>query len=145
MGVLYAVGMTETGTRGVLQPYALNIEGKSVITESSGAAMKEFRVARRKGKILVDLGCMQVNHHYHGMNFASPDEMLDPEKNIIYAARLLKSLYVKKGDWAAAVALYHASPRKPRQQRAYTCAVIANLVRSGFGRWTADANDYCRG
>lgn len=29
LGVLYAVGLTETGRRGSLSPYALNIEGPS--------------------------------------------------------------------------------------------------------------------
>src|SRR6476620_11858949 len=34
LGVLYAVGMTESGNKGSLHPYALNIAGKSVITYS---------------------------------------------------------------------------------------------------------------
>ena len=33
-GILYAVGLTETGNKGSLQPNALNIEGKAVFPRS---------------------------------------------------------------------------------------------------------------
>ncbi|MBG1233182.1 transglycosylase SLT domain-containing protein [Aestuariivirga litoralis] len=143
LGVLYAVGMTESGNKGSLHPYALNIQGKSVITYSQEDAMRQFRWARMQGKKLIDLGCMQVNWHYHGKNFASPEEMLDPQKNIIYAARFLKELRASEGGWTQAVARYHASPRIPQEQKRYVCSVIRNLVASGFGAWTSDARSYC--
>lgn len=143
LGVLYAVGMTESGNKGSLHPYALNIAGKSVITYSRDDAMRQFRWARLKGTKLIDLGCMQVNWYYHGSNFASPEEMLDPQTNIIYAAKLLNELKASEGSWTAAVARYHASPRIPQEQRRYVCNVIRNLVATGFGAWTSDARSYC--
>lgn len=143
LGVLYAVGMTESGNKGSLHPYALNIAGKSVITYSQADAMRQFRWARMKGTKLIDLGCMQVNWYYHGSNFASPEEMLDPQKNIVYAAKLLTDLKASEGSWTAAVARYHASPRIPQEQRLYVCNVIRNLVSTGFGAWTSDARSYC--
>ena len=144
LGVLYAVGLTETGVKGSLHPYALNVEGKTIITYSAADAMSEFRKAKRQGKILIDLGCMQVNFHYHGSNFNSPAEMMDPEKNIVYAARFLKTLHASEGSWAAAVARYHASPRKPQEQHRYICSVIRNLIASDFGGWTPASRAYCR-
>ena len=39
LGVLYAIGMTETGKKGSLQPYALNIEGRTVFTDSAEEAL----------------------------------------------------------------------------------------------------------
>ena len=128
LGVLYAVGMTETGTRGILQPYALNIEGKSVITESSGGAMKEFRVARRRGKILVDLGCMQVNHHYHGMNFASPDEMLDPEKKYHLRGEAAEITLRQEGRLGSCCG---ALPREPAKAQAATCLYLRSHRQFG--------------
>ena len=144
LGVLYAVGMTETGRKGSLQPYALNIEGKTVFTNSERAAMKTFRSARMTGAKLIDLGCMQINHHYHGNQFSSVEEMLDPQKNVEYAARFLSELRVQEGSWTMAVARYHAGPNNNIAQKRYVCLVIKNLVASDFGAWTPEARKFCR-
>lgn len=141
--MLYAVGLTETGKKGSLHPYALNIEGTTVFTASQAAALEQFALARKRGKKLIDLGCMQVNHHYHGANFNSVSDMIDPLKNIRYAAKLLKSLRQSEGSWTAAVAKYHCSDRKPAEQKRYICAVVANLVATGFGKWTPEARANC--
>lgn len=144
LGVLYAVGMTETGRKGSLHPYALNIEGKTVFTDSERAAMKSFKVARLTGKKLIDLGCMQVNHYYHGDKFSSVEDMLDPQKNVEYAAKFLSELRVKEGSWTMAVARYHAGPNNNIAQKRYVCLVIKNLVASDFGAWTPEARKFCR-
>jgi soluble lytic murein transglycosylase-like protein len=144
LGVLYAVGMTETGRKGSLQPFALNIEGRAVFTKSADAALAQFRKARGAGHKLIDLGCMQINHHYHGDQFSSVDEMLDPAKNVDYAARLLKKLRKREGSWTMAVARYHAGPNNNPAQKRYVCAVITNLVASGFGSWTAQSRSFCK-
>lgn len=86
---------------------------------------------------------MQVNHYYHRKNFDSVEAMLDPEANIQYAAKLLKKLKQDNGSWTMAVALYHASPRNKKAQRRYVCAVIGNLVATGFGGWTQDSRKFC--
>jgi hypothetical protein len=143
LGVLYAVGLTESGRKSRLHPYALNIEGQTVFAKSRDDALAVFSKARREGKKLIDLGCMQVNHHYHGANFRSPAEMLVPEKNIVYAARFLKQLRQEHGSWTMAVARYHASAGNKKAQKSYICSVIKNLVRSGFGQWTAEAKAFC--
>ncbi len=44
------------------------------------------------GATLIDLGCMQINHHYHAEHFKSVEEMLDPRRNVDYAARFLTRL-----------------------------------------------------
>ncbi len=144
LGVLYAVGMTETGKKGSLQPYALNIEGKTVFTGSEKAAMRSFRFARMKGAKLIDLGCMQINHYYHGDKFSSVEEMLDPRKNVEYAAQFLSELRVQEGSWTMAVARYHAGPNNNSAQKRYVCQVIKNLVASDFGAWTPEARKFCR-
>ncbi|MFN0192272.1 MAG: transglycosylase SLT domain-containing protein [Aestuariivirga sp.] len=143
LGVLYAVGLTETGKKGRLHPYSLNVEGESLILGSKEEALQAFVIARKKGKKLIDLGCMQVNHYYHRKNFDSVEAMLDPEANIRYAAKLLKKLKQDNGSWTMAVALYHASPRNKKAQRRYVCAVIGNLVATGFGGWTQDSRKFC--
>lgn len=144
LGVLYAVGMTETGNKGSLHPYALNIQGRTVFASSQAAALSEFFKATARGIKLIDLGCMQVNHHYHGRNFASPAAMLDPATNVAYAARYLRELRQQEGSWTMAVARYHAGPNNNPAQKQYICTVIANLAASGFGAWTPAARAFCR-
>ncbi len=141
--ILYAVGLTETGRKGSLYPYALNIEGRSVFPRSAAEAVIEFDKARRDGKKLIDLGCMQINHHYHGDQFRGPRDMLDPARNVDYAARFLKRLRGEHDTWSMAVARYHAGPNNNPAQKRYICRVIANLVATGFGRWTPQARSFC--
>ena len=143
LGVLYAVGLSETGRKGVLHPYALNIDGSSVMAADLREAVVRFREARRKGAKLVDLGCMQINHHYHASHFRSVEDMLDPRQNVDYAARFLASLHARHETWSMAVARYHAGPDNDPAQKIYVCRVIANMVATGFGKWTANARGFC--
>lgn len=144
LGVLYAVGLTESGNKGALHPYALNIEGKTVFAEDAGQAMALFARARKQGYRLIDLGCMQINYHYHGKEFASLERMLDPAENVAYAAKFLRELRRREGSWTMAVARYHAGPNNNPAQKRYICLVIRNLVRSGFGGWTPAARRFCK-
>lgn len=144
LGVLYSVGLTETGRKGSLQPYALNVEGKAIFATGSREALRHFEEARRSGAKLIDLGCMQINHHYHAGHFASVSAMLEPGANVEYAARFLKQLRAREGSWTMAVARYHAGPNNNPAQKRYVCRVIANMVATGFGAWTANARAFCR-
>jgi len=143
IGILYAVGLAETGRKGSLQPNALNIEGKAVFPASRNAAIAAVKAARAQGTKLIDLGCMQINQHYHGSHFRSLADMLDPKQNVDYAARFLVTLKSRHDTWSMAVARYHAGPDNDPAQKQYVCRVIANMVASGFGRWTANARSFC--
>jgi hypothetical protein len=143
VGVLYAVGLTESGLKGGLHPFAMNIEGKTRFPDSAGEAMRIFRDARRNGIRLIDLGCMQINHHYHRSQFPSDAAMFDPARNVMYAARFLKSLKLKHETWAMAVARYHAGPDNNTAQKRYVCRVIRNMVAVGVGNWTPSARAFC--
>ncbi len=142
-GILYAVGLTETGRKGSLQPYALNIAGKAVFAPDKQAAIRIFNKARRDGVKLIDLGCMQINHHYHAAHFRSVGDMLDPRRNVDYAARFLRELRKDHGSWSMAVARYHAGPDNDPAQKRYVCRVITNMVATGFGSWTEKARRFC--
>lgn len=143
IGMLYAVGLTETGRGDSLRPYALNIEGKAVYELGRPQAVKAVSAARRLGAKLIDVGCMQINHHYHAKHFASVDEMLDPARNVDYAARFLAQLKVREGSWTKAVARYHAGPDNDPAQKRYVCRVISNMVATGFGKWTPESERFC--
>jgi soluble lytic murein transglycosylase-like protein len=142
-GVLYAVGLVETGRKNGLSPYALNIEGEPVFAQTPAEALRRFEAARAAGKRLIDLGCMQINHHFHGAAFASPAAMLDPAANVDYAARFLTQLRAREGSWTMAVARYHAGPNNNPAQKRYVCAVIGALARTGAGAWTDSSRAFC--
>lgn len=143
-GILYSVGLTETGRKGSLQPYAMNIEGKAFFGRSREDALRAFEAARANGAKLIDLGCMQINHYFHGDRFTSPAEMFDPRKNVEYAAAFLARLHARHETWTMAVARYHAGPNNDPAQKRYVCRVIANLVATGYGSWTANARQFCQ-
>ena len=142
-GILYSVGLTETGKRGSLQPWSLNVEGKAHFADSADEAISAFEQAEKQGATLIDLGCMQINHHYHGEHFSGVAEMLNPRKNVEYAAKFLAQLHAKHVTWTMAVARYHAGPNNDPAQKRYVCRVISNLVATGYGKWTSDARDFC--
>lgn len=143
VAVLYAVGLTESGLKGGLHPFAMNIEGETKFPVSVEAAMRQFREARRQGAKLIDVGCMQVNHYYHHKEFDSDEAMFDPARNVMYAARFLKELKKKHKTWSMAVARYHAGPDNNAAQKRYVCRVITNMVETGVGAWTPGARAFC--
>ncbi len=144
LNVLYSVGLTETGSRGELSPYDMNIDGQAVHSTGLAEAMARFAQAKGRGAKLIDIGCMQINHHWHGSDFSSLSDMFDPARNVEYAASFLKALRAEEGNWTLAVARYNAGPDNPAAEKTYVCAVIRNMVASGFGRWTASARALCR-
>jgi soluble lytic murein transglycosylase-like protein len=135
--------LTETGRKGSLQPWSLNVEGKAHFAGSADEAIGTFEEAQRGGAKFIDLGCMQINHRYHGGNFTGVAEMLNPRKNVEYAAKFLAQLHAKHVTWTMAVARYHAGPNNDPAQKRYVCRVISNLVATGYGKWTANARSFC--
>ncbi len=144
LNILYSVGLTETGQHGTLSPYDMNVDGRAVHSDTLPQALARFQFERAHGAKLIDIGCMQINHHWHAQNFRSVNEMFDPERNVQYAASFLKTLRAEEGSWTLAVARYNAGPDNPRAQRNYVCSVIGNMVASGVGGWTPNARAFCR-
>jgi len=128
-----------------LQPYAMNIEGRAEFMPSQMAAVRRFEEVRAEGAKLVDLGCMQINYYYHGKEFPSVAAMLMPSLNVDYAARFLRQLRQREGNWTMAVARYHAGPNNDPAQKRYVCRVMTNMVATGFGNWTPQARSFCFG
>ncbi len=142
--MLYAVGLTESGRKDSLQPLAMNIAGEAYFATSLDDAIRRFDAAQADGIKLIDIGCMQINHYFHGREFASLRRMFDPHANVDYAARFLKVLRRQEGSWTLAVARYHAGPNNNPAQKQYVCTVITNMVATGFGAWTDEARNFCK-
>ena len=143
LAVFYAVGLNETGVRGRLQPYAMNIDGRGVIATSLAEATAGFHKAKNAGARMIDVGCMQINHHYHAARFRSIEAMFDPAQNVNYAAHFLRELKEREHSWTMAVARYNAGPNNDPAQKVYVCAVLRKMVASGFGAWTESAKNFC--
>lgn len=143
VAVLYAVGLTETGRKGWLDPYALNIEGRPYFAANLPDALREFTAARQQGHRLIDIGCMQIDHHFHAQHFRTLADMFDPQQNVTYAVQLLQQLKLQEGSWTLAVARYHAGPAQSQEQRRYVCSVVSNMVAAGLGAWTVQAREFC--
>jgi hypothetical protein len=144
LNVLYAVGLTETGHHGQLSPFDMNVDGRAVHSSNLSEAIAKFEMERANGAKLIDIGCMQINHRWHGADFASLSDMFDPARNVRYAAAFLKQLKAQEGTWTLAVARYNAGPNNDAAQKKYVCAVIGNMVASGMGQWTASARNFCQ-
>ena len=143
LAVFYAVGLNESGAEGRLQPYAMNVDGRAVGSKSLAEAVARYYQAKAHGARMIDIGCMQINHHFHGANFSSLEAMFDPATNIDYAARFLRDLKQREHTWTMAVARYNAGPDNDPAQKVYVCGVMTRMVASGFGEWTESARHFC--
>jgi soluble lytic murein transglycosylase-like protein len=143
--ILYAVGLTESGYNGSLQPYTLYMEGKGHVSSNLQDALKLFREAHGRGVQLIDIGCMQVNYYWHKQEFRTLEEMFDPRLNVEQAARFLQTLRKRHGTWTMALARYNAGPKNTVAQKRYVCRIMKHLVSAGVGQWTPSAREFCVG
>ncbi|HMN70970.1 MAG TPA: transglycosylase SLT domain-containing protein [Rhodoblastus sp.] len=143
LGVLYAVGLVESGKDRSLHPFAVDVGGVAHYPASKAQALATVDQAQKSGATPIDIGCMQINLRFHRDRFTSLEEMFDPSKNVRYGAAYLAALHARTGNWTEAVARYHASPANRTAQATYVCAVIRNLVAEGLGAWTTSARTMC--
>lgn len=143
LGVLYAVGLTESGSKGSLHPHAVNIDGVAYYPGSVSEAIELVRIAQRSGGKLIDVGCMQINLRFHGIRFKSLEDMFSPSRNVDYGAAFLSALRRRESGWTHAVARYHAGANNHSAQQRYVCAVVRKMVATGLGAWTESARDLC--
>jgi hypothetical protein len=119
--VLQAIALTETGRQqnGRLRPWpwAANTEGRGHWFADRSAALAFLHETLARGQNSIDLGCFQINLRWHGAEFASPEEILDPMTAARYAARHLANLHDEFGSWEAAAGAYHS--RTPRYNSRY--------------------------
>lgn len=111
--VMLAITRVETGRdyNGELQPWpwAVNSAGQSHWFDSHDEAVAFVQNTVAAGQANIDIGCFQLNMHWHGEAFASIDAMFDPDQNADYAARFLVHNHAQTGNWVDAVARYHSA------------------------------------
>jgi len=130
--VLLAVTLVETGQThgGQFQPWpwTVNNGGEGGWFGTKAEAEDHVAMLLAMGTTNIDLGCFQLNYRWHGENFASLDDMLDPVLNARHAAIFLATLYEKSGIWSDAAAAYHSrTPEHAEIYRAKFDKVLAQL------------------
>ena len=129
-GLLHAIGLVESGRRDLRTgerhpwPWTVSAEGVGTYYPTRAAAIAAVDALRTRGVTSIDVGCMQVNLFYHPTAFASLDDAFDPAINARYAARFLRSLHARVGEWPAAAAAYHSFTPGPAAQYAKLIAAV---------------------
>ena len=90
-------------------PWTINVQGKDYYFSTKTAAVDYVRNLMKQGIKSIDVGCMQVNLHYHPQAFNSLEDAFDPYTNTAYAASFLMNLRNSLGSWNQAVAHYHSA------------------------------------
>lgn len=128
--LLSAISVTETGRYyapfklKIPWPWSINNRGKSYFFDTKEEAILKVMELQEKGETNIDVGCMQINLGYHFKNFKNLDDIFDPENNVAYAAKYLRSNYSKSQDWDKATHHYHS--QNPKYGVPYTLTVMNN-------------------
>lgn len=120
--LLYAIALTESGTtlrsgQYVPWPWTLNVQGEPRFFPTRKAALRNLYRLKQKGIRSVDIGLSQINWRWHSDKFATFNDALDPEKNIMVAAAILSNCYRQRQQWVKAVGCYHSPNNKERARR----------------------------
>lgn len=90
-------------------PYAINARGRGYFFKTKEQAVDFIDKLVKEGCKNINIGFMQLNYASHRKRFKSAADMIDPEKNIMYAAKLLVALKRTHGSWERAVEAYKGS------------------------------------
>lgn len=104
-GVLKAIGAVESSH----WPWSANIDGVAESYRSKAEAIAGLTLAQTSHPGDIDVGCFQVSLRYHPSAFPTLADAFDPVANARYAAKFLRELHDRYGDWNHAVGAYHSA------------------------------------
>jgi hypothetical protein len=115
--ILTSISLVEAGRRdkdGLIKswPWSLNHAGKSMFFDTKAKALEYLKKNITPAFKNIDVGCMQINVRWHRKNFDTLEAMINPRKNIEYAALFLSNLKSAHGSWEEAIKHYHSSTPK---------------------------------
>jgi hypothetical protein len=127
--LLLAIGLTESGRevagRLTVWPWTVNAGGQGRYFPDRDSAVAHVRSLRARGVRSIDVGCMQVNLHWHPDAFPDLATAFDPAANVSYAADLLRRHHGSLKNWSRSVRHYHSLNRHKGAD--YLDRVAANL------------------
>ncbi|NQU61481.1 MAG: transglycosylase SLT domain-containing protein [Rhodospirillales bacterium] len=133
--LLKAISQAESGRwdaqnqENIAWPWTVTSGGQGQFFDTKAEAMAEVEFLMTEGVRNIDVGCMQVNLHYHGEAFETLDEAFEPQANAAYAASYLKNMYALTGNWPEAAGYYHSMT--PDRNGPYKEKVLAFWRRNG--------------
>jgi hypothetical protein len=116
-------------------PWTVTAGGSSMYYPSKEEAVAAVKALKKQGRTNIDVGCMQINLHYHPNAFETLEDGFDPATNAGYAARFLAGLHKETESWAEAAGKYHSSD--PARNGPYRDKVFA-LYEKVSGRRHTD-------
>lgn len=100
-------------------PWTVTTGGKGYFFETRAEAVAEVEILRTQGVRNIDVGCMQINLHYHENAFETVTAAFDPAANAAYGASYLTAMRARTGNWVQAAGAYHSmTPAPSRRYRA---------------------------
>jgi len=120
---LYAIAKVESS----LNPYAVNIGGKSYFPGSKEEALKLI-----KGKRNYDLGLMQINSYWVRKYKLNPKWLFDPYYNAKFGAYVLSYCISLHGNSWKAIDCYYRGEKRAKDYSVYSmkvCSVIYGRER----------------
>ncbi|MDG4648626.1 lytic transglycosylase domain-containing protein [Roseibacterium sp. SDUM158017] len=128
--LLLGIGLQEAGTRRdgrlTVWPWAVNAAGEGRLFDSRDAAMAWVRDRLAAGVRSIDVGCLQINLRWHPDAFETLANGFDAGINADYAARFLRDLYLRTGDWETAAGSYHSFT--PDRRAVYLSSLRRNVA-----------------
>lgn len=135
--LLGAIALTESGRydaesgENFAWPWTVTAEGKGRYFATEAEARAEVEILLSQGVRNIDVGCMQINMHYHWNAFETLDHAFDPVENAAYAAKFLKEKYAETRHWLNAAGQYHS--QTPENFRPYRIKVLSYWNRLNRG------------
>ena len=126
-GLISSIMLAETGRwnkarrRSYPWPWTITSGTENWFAADRQEAIGVVRRLQAEGRQNIDVGCMQINLHWHPDAFRTLEEAFDPTHNITYGAAFLSELQAELGSWSRAVAAYHS--RDPDRGAAYLARV----------------------
>lgn len=111
-GIMAAIGKAESAQ----WPWTANVDGAAEVYANKAEALDALTRVRSPKPANIDVGCFQISMRYHPDAFPSLDQALDPVANANYAARFLRELHERTGDWPGAIGLYHSATEVRRTE-----------------------------
>jgi len=130
--ILYGVALQESmllfGPHSLPYPWTLCVRGEPRRFDAYDKAVKNLIQTVRSGVTNVDCGLVQVNWHWHYQRLQNAWYALDPYRNLMVGATLLREHLQTTGNWFDAVGRYH-HPTDTKRAQSYASSVFARLPR----------------
>lgn len=119
--LLYAIMKVESS----VWPWTIHHDGQAYYFDTQRETVEFIENAEREGLQGLNIGLMQIYWPTHKSKIRSIEEIVDPEKNLLFAAKILSNLKKELGSWEKAVKAYHS--RIPVHGNRYKKRVEAHL------------------